>query len=499
METHFDVLILGTGLTQSITAAALSKAGHTVAHIDLENYYGGDQASLTQEELIDWYKKRPSQNNFISSAELLPFSRSYSISLAPALIPSVGPLIDTIVGSGVSRYGRFKLLDASFVYDSSQTLAFRRVPGSKEDIFRARDISLIDKRKLMRFLQFALSNFENKQEIGENEGTAFDTFLKDKFDLDTISREGIVYALAHCQSGTEPTLSSITRLRDYLRSAGKYGNSPFLIGHYGGLGELAQGFCRACAVNGGVYILGHKILSLKLPDESRSSPAAIELEGVPDTLTADIVIADQRHLLHADTGRPISSEEPVPQCAYAIAILNRPIGVPVSISPEEETKGHPLDTCIVTFSPGSLPTGASAVVVRALQVGEDTLSCPSGKYILYLWTKLLPLPSSMNSSKGLLQPYLDALVQPDAVEFSCFYTIDDVVDGSISGNLLTSSRTLLVPQLPPSWTEMGDVSARSAESLFREVMRLKALADEDEDEVPFWPPVDRTEEDDDEF
>jgi GDP dissociation inhibitor len=42
----------------------------------------------------------------------------------------------------------------------------------------------------------------------------------------------------------DPTLPALKRLRGFLRSAGRYGNSPFLIGHYGGLGELAQGFCR---------------------------------------------------------------------------------------------------------------------------------------------------------------------------------------------------------------------------------------------------------------
>ena len=55
---------------------------------------------------------------------------------------------------------------------------------------------------------------------------------------------------------TEPALPSLHRVRRYLRSTGRYGSSPFLVGYYGGTGEIAQGFCRVSAVSGGVYILG---------------------------------------------------------------------------------------------------------------------------------------------------------------------------------------------------------------------------------------------------
>lgn len=494
MDTHFDVLILGTGLTQSITAAALSKTGLKVVHIDSESYYGGDQASLTQEELINWHKKKASSNGFLSSTDPLPFSRSYSISLAPSLIPSVGPLIDSVIRSGVARYGRFKLLDSAFIYNASRTPTVQQVPGSKEDIFRARDISLIDKRKLMRFLQFASGDFESKPELQGREQIGFDTFLKDKFSLDATSRQGILYTLAYCEHDKEPTLPTLVRLRSYIRSVGKYGNSPFLIGHYGGLGELAQGFCRASAVNGGVYILGHRILSLKLPDESQSLPASIELEGVPDILTADIVITDQKHLLHA--GNIVFPPQSACQYACAILVLNKPMNVPIPKAPEGEDRETSLDSCIVTFPPGSLSNGFSSNVVRALQTGQETLSCPSGKYILYMSTKLDD-SSASHSPKDLLQPYLDAIVQPDEVEFSCFYTTEDFVDSGTSGDQLRSSeKTLIAPQLSSSWTEMGDLAVKHAESLFHAATGLKNW-NNDGDSVPFWPPIDRDDNDND--
>lgn len=123
--------------------------------------------------------------------------------------------------------------------------------------------------------------------------------------------------------------------------------------------------------------MGHNIISLTLPDESQSSPASIEMDGVPDILTADIVIADEKHLSHA--GKNISTEEPFHHHVCAIAILNQSVGVPLPKSADGDGKEKSVDTCVVTFPPGSLPNGAAQNVVRALQMGEDTLSCPSGK------------------------------------------------------------------------------------------------------------------------
>jgi hypothetical protein len=42
----------------------------------------------------------------------------------------------------------------------------------------------------------------------------------------------------------DPALAALIRVRSYLRSVGKFGSSAFLLGQYGGAGEIAQGFCR---------------------------------------------------------------------------------------------------------------------------------------------------------------------------------------------------------------------------------------------------------------
>jgi RAB protein geranylgeranyltransferase component A len=50
-EAHYDVVLSGTGLAQSVLSAALSKSGRRVLHLDRHDYYGGDYHathSLTQ-------------------------------------------------------------------------------------------------------------------------------------------------------------------------------------------------------------------------------------------------------------------------------------------------------------------------------------------------------------------------------------------------------------------------------------------------------------------
>lgn len=70
-------------------------------------------------------------------------------------------MIDSLIGSGVSRYGGFKLLQGIGLYIEEQNeggkACIRPVPTSKEDIFKDTDMPRVDKLKLMRFLRHIAS------------------------------------------------------------------------------------------------------------------------------------------------------------------------------------------------------------------------------------------------------------------------------------------------------------------------------------------------------
>ena len=56
---NFDVIVYGTGLTESIIAAALSRNGVSVLHLDANQFYGGESASLMYREFMDFLEAAP--------------------------------------------------------------------------------------------------------------------------------------------------------------------------------------------------------------------------------------------------------------------------------------------------------------------------------------------------------------------------------------------------------------------------------------------------------
>jgi hypothetical protein len=263
-----------------------------------------------------------------------------------------------------------------------------------------------------------------------------------------------------------------------LRSSGRYGPSPFLVAHYGGAGEITQGFCRAAAVHGAVYALGHDILSVAPASGDVDQDGVFELDvrDFPDRITCDVVLSAADLL--PDALRAVAQAVPAPgnMGASQSAVLARGIvlldnGVyfdPPGAAPadaeqadsepleseasseETDTCGtparKPVDTAILVFPPGSVTGGSASVAATAFIAGEASMSTPAGKCeractrfvsrltrgarpgIAYL---ALPVPDLADASaEALLQPYLTALLQltttppsptPVAPTFTTFY------------------------------------------------------------------------------
>ena len=173
-----------------------------VVHIDPNTYYGADEASLTLDELTQWSSGQTggSHSRFVSVSSLgapPPRPKSYSVSLSPSVIPARGPLIYVLVDSGVSRYCAFKLCEKIYICNDETV---KSIPTSKEEIFKSRDLSLLDKRRIMRFLTFASGEYENSPEIQGHESKTLTTFLEDVFSLSHELSTELALSLALCQS-----------------------------------------------------------------------------------------------------------------------------------------------------------------------------------------------------------------------------------------------------------------------------------------------------------
>ncbi|KAI9466570.1 FAD/NAD-P-binding domain-containing protein [Lactarius psammicola] len=493
LEGNFDVIIFGTGLVESIAAAALSKAGVKVAHLDHNPYYGGDEASLTLDELARWADDRSesSENSGKSSSYLYRPTSQIHIHLAVW----IGSLLSSLIASGVSRYGGYRLLERVGIYSSSSGL--QNVPGSKEDVFKS-SLSLIEKRRLMRFLVFASGDFEGSKELQGHEQTAFPDFLTSQFSLTQEMVDAIAYALAFCSSTTDATFPAMTRLRSYLP-------------------VFRAGFCRVSAVNGGVYILDKKVEKITAP--SPGGKFVVELDDFPEPLTADVLIAAHDQLpteLH-----PPAQGVSLSVFARCTVVVDKPIPFPPLLSSgegpnEDEAESAPATAeSDDTGGPTSKFTTQSETSVEAPPIDTSLKPLPLAR-APYLRLKAngnvvyLSLPvADGGDPEQLLKPYLDTIFSLTDVSESLFKVVymQHASPSSARIPTLTQSSVLVSPALPPHLTEQSDSASSIAERLFFSVVdTLKAKNPEVwttetsdgesisgdrfvELKVPMWPPL----------
>jgi len=254
----------------------------------------------------------------MSIARALHLSRKFSIDLSFQLTFSAGNLVETMINSGVSKYLEFRCVDCILIHDGlAPGTAPVVVPCSKGDVFKTKMLSTIEKRSLMKLLQFALDwgragdgqQLETLNERGLSQGSSlrrpqnkavlapmeassaateshslgivgfeyapFSAFLATRFGLSPKLQSLIVHALCFDPSPTNPpplipgslqslnTPSGLRALYRHMLAIGQYGGTALLAPLYG-LGEVPQAFCRTCAVWGGVYVLRCCVQELEL-------------------------------------------------------------------------------------------------------------------------------------------------------------------------------------------------------------------------------------------
>lgn len=109
LPSQVDCVVFGTGLANSIIAAACSRVGKSVLHLDTKNYYGDEWASFSFDQLVDWLKINSPNNNALQNIpqELFDKSKQFCIDLCPKLLFSKGNMVDLLINSNVARYHEF--------------------------------------------------------------------------------------------------------------------------------------------------------------------------------------------------------------------------------------------------------------------------------------------------------------------------------------------------------------------------------------------------------
>jgi Rab GDP dissociation inhibitor len=261
MDEEYDVVVIGTGLTECILSGLLSIEKKKVLHMDRNNYYGGECASLNLSQLFQRFRKNQ------KAPESLGRDRDYNVDLVPKFIMADSELVKILTHTDVTRYLEFKQISGSFVFRDG---SINKVPVTALEALSSPMFGFFEKRRAKSFFEFLQNyKFDNPEtQQGLNLNVCSMTDVYKKFGLEAGTQDYIGHALALFQNDqylTKPAKHCYDRIMLYMRSLARYGKSPYIYPLYG-LGELPQGFARLSAIYGGTYMLDKNVDELVVVD-----------------------------------------------------------------------------------------------------------------------------------------------------------------------------------------------------------------------------------------
>ncbi|KAF2235627.1 rab GTPase activator [Viridothelium virens] len=324
---EYDVVVLGTGLTECVLSGVMSVKGNKVLHIDRNDHYGGESASVNLEHLFRKYG-----NHKEGEEPWKKYGRpnDWNIDLVPKLLMSNGELTNILVSTDVTRYLEFKQIAGSYVQQGKGPKAtVAKVPSTAGEALRSSLMGMFEKRRAKNFLQWVGDYKEEDPAThnGMNLGQSTMKDVYDKFGLEATTRDFVGHSMAlyHDDSYINKpgqAKDCVQRIRLYVNSMARYGKSPYIYPLYG-LGELPQGFARLSAIYGGTYMLntnvdevlynGNKVSGIKATMKERGD----EGEGMKFETKCKKIIADPSYFS--------SKVRVVGTLLKAICILNHPI------------------------------------------------------------------------------------------------------------------------------------------------------------------------------
>lgn len=188
--------------------------------------------------------------------------------------------MELLISSNICRYTEFRAVDKIVTLQDGKFLI---VPCSRADVFTSKNVNVVEKRLLMKFLNNCMEFGKEKKD--ESEKHDFDGFPENGKFTDLLQQQKLPKNLVHfvlyamCMGDEQTSFKdALKSIKLFLSSIGRYGNTPFLFPMYG-CGEIPQCFCRLCAVFGGIYCLNR---------------AVSEVEAIPESEKVSLKIGDQK-------------------------------------------------------------------------------------------------------------------------------------------------------------------------------------------------------------
>ncbi|SCV70787.1 BQ2448_3549 [Microbotryum intermedium] len=316
MDEEYDFIILGTGLTECVLSGLLSVEGHKVLHMDRNDYYGGESASLNLTQLYKRFR------NADPPADL-GRDRDYAVDLIPKFMMANGEMVKMLVHTDVTRYLEFKQIAGSYVFRDGR---ISKVPSTEMEAVRSPLMGLFEKRRAKKFFEWVQNYREDDpathQGINLDQTPMSEVYYK--FGLEVGTQDFIGHAMSLHLDDTyvnRPARETYERILLYTTSMARYGSSPYLHPQYG-LGELPQGFARLSAIYGGTYMLDKKIDEVVYDDKGKF----VGVTSGGETVKAKKVIGDPSYF--SDPSGKGPGEDKIyleGRVVRAICILKHPI------------------------------------------------------------------------------------------------------------------------------------------------------------------------------
>ncbi|KAK9134949.1 hypothetical protein Syun_014279 [Stephania yunnanensis] len=412
--SFFDLIVVGTGLPESIIAAAASASGKSVLHLDHHSFYGAHFSSLPLRDLFPFLHYTPPpppptehatdylalrlkprslyshiEEHRLVSDDVLGASRDFYLDLSgPRVLFCADSAVDLMLKSGASHHIEFKSVEATLMYSAAEKKLVS-VPDSRSAIFKDRSLSLTEKNQLMRFFKLVQDHCQTtdgddsvsgRRISDEDLESPFVEFLN-KHRLPPSIKSIILYAIAMADYDQDTavlpknvikTKRGIESLSLYHSSVGRFANAQgALIYPIYGQGELPQAFCRCAAVKGALYVLRMPVTDVLVEKESNLYKG-VKLKSGQEIFSHRLVMGPTFTLQSPSVLSSISELQK--ESSESIGL----VGDKVQVARGDEA------SLILTWclSPALHPEQISAV--RALQLSSNVHVCPSGLFVLYL-------------------------------------------------------------------------------------------------------------------
>merc|ERR1712137_499424 len=368
MDDTYDAIVLGTGLKECILSGLLSVSGMKVLHLDRNDYYGGESASLTLKQLFEQFKGDAAIDEHFGSP------RDYMVDLVPKFVMASGTLVSVLLKANVIDYLNFDKIAGSYVVKKSKV---HKVPATEKEALSSGLMGMLEKRRFQKFLEFvnAWDRNDPKTAKGFDLDSAPMTDIFKKFGLDANTVDFIGHALAlHTNDDylTQPAAPTLDKIRLYFESLMRYSGSPYIYPLFG-LGELPQAFARLSAIYGGTYMLQKPIDEVLYED---GKVVGVRSEG--ETAKAGIVIGDPSYFPDKvrKTGQVVRL---VCILDHDIPNTNHSTSVQLIIPQKQTGRNSDIYVTLVSFSHQVCPNGKYlATVSTTVETDNPEEECAAG-------------------------------------------------------------------------------------------------------------------------